>query len=163
MTDKTSWMNLIHQTNLSRFIRCTTVAFNSFNTSIKFVWIKFDDSATYETGLNLLSTIKNVTIFCRHLLGTPTWLLSSTSGRVKLSSSNHKFIGVWAGGGGRGARAPPPKCLRSGKNQCEIRAKHFAKKFFVSLRKLRDVRENFLICPAKFSYVCRKVFGLSVP
>jgi hypothetical protein len=62
-------------------------------------------------------------------------------------------------------RDPPPprkKYLRSGKNQCDIRAKHksFGKmlicseKFFVSLRKLRDVRENVLIMPAKFSYVC---------
>ena len=73
-------------------------------------------------------------------------------------------IGVWAGG----ARAPT-KFLRSGKNQYEIRAKHknFGKmlkcreKIFVSLRKLRDVRKNFLIHPAKFSYVCRKVFGMS--
>jgi hypothetical protein len=67
-------------------------------------------------------------------------------------------IGVWAA-----------KFLRSGKNQCEIWAKHknFGKilvcpeKIFVSLRKLRDVRGNFLICPAKFSYVCRKVYGMS--
>jgi hypothetical protein len=59
--------------------------------------------------------------------------------------------------------------LRSGKNRCEIRAKHknFGKtlicpeKNFVSLRKLCDVMKNFLICPAKFSYVCRKVFGKS--
>jgi hypothetical protein len=51
--------------------------------------------------------------------------------------------------------------LRSGKNQCEIRAKHknvgeiliCPKKFFVTLRKLRDVRKN--LC------VCRKVFGMS--
>jgi hypothetical protein len=57
----------------------------------------------------------------------------------------------------------------SGKNRCEIRAKHknFGKilicpeKNFVSLRKLRDVMKNFLICPEKFSYVCRKVFGKS--
>jgi hypothetical protein len=57
---------------------------------------------------------------------------------------------------GRGARATQ-KFLRSGKNQCNIRAKHknfwkiliCPEKFFVSLRKLRDVRYNFLICPAK--------------
>ena len=80
-----------------------------------------------------------------------------------------KSIGVWAGGHGGGARAPP-QFLRSGKNQCEIRAKHksFGKisirpeKIFVSLRKLRDVRKNVLICPPKFSYVCtRKVSAMS--
>ena len=53
-------------------------------------------------------------------------------------------IGLWAGGGDGGA-----KFLRSGKNQCEIRAKQI----FVTLRKLRDVREN--LC------VCREVFGMS--
>ena len=38
---------------------------------------------------------------------------------------HNRSIGVWAGGGmgGGGARAPP-KFLRSGKNHCEIRAKH---------------------------------------
>jgi hypothetical protein len=34
-------------------------------------------------------------------------------------------------------------------------------KIFVSLRKLRDVRENSLICPAKFSYVCTELFCMS--
>jgi hypothetical protein len=56
---------------------------------------------------------------------------------------------------------PPPQFLRSGKNQCEIRAKHksFGKilicpeKFFISFRKLRDVRKNVEIFPPKFSYV----------
>ena len=58
----------------------------------------------------------------------------------------------------------PPKFLRSGKNQCNIRAKHknFGKimicpeTFLVYLRKLRDVRENF-----RMLYVCRQVFGRS--
>ena len=55
---------------------------------------------------------------------------------------------------------PPHKFLRSGKNQCDIRAKHknfgniliCPENIFVSLRKLRDVRENVLICPAKFKH-----------
>jgi hypothetical protein len=36
-----------------------------------------------------------------------------------------------------------------------------SEKIIVSLRKLRDVRETFFICLAKFSYVCRKVFDMS--
>jgi hypothetical protein len=73
------------------------------------------------------------------------------------------------GGGGGGGGTCHPKFLRSGKNQCEIRAKHksFGKisirpeKIFVSLRKLRDVRKNVLICPPKCSYGCRKVSAMS--
>jgi hypothetical protein len=54
-------------------------------------------------------------------------------------------------------------------NTNNVRTKHknFGKilicseKIIVSFRKLRDVREKFLICPAKFSYACRKVFDMS--
>ena len=68
---------------------------------------------------------------------------------------------------GRGARGVKNHVkLRSGKNQCEIRAKHknFGKilicpeKIFVSLRKLRGVRENFLICAENFFDMSGKKF-----
>jgi hypothetical protein len=51
MTDKTSWTNLIHR----RWIRSHDALPSHLVRSIKFVWINFDDSATYETGLSFIS------------------------------------------------------------------------------------------------------------
>jgi hypothetical protein len=99
-------------------------------------------------------------------------------GKYRLRSTENYFCHVyeifqsfqWVGRNGKlrvGGYAILGTCGGPKKNQCDIRAKHknFGKiicpeKIIVSLRKLRDVREKFLICAAKFSYVCRKVFDV---
>ena len=69
-------------------------------------------------------------------------------------------IGVSAGRGHGGHM--PPQFLRVGRNPWVIRPKHknFRKnygmsgKIFGCLRKLWDIRGNFLICAEKFLHVC---------
>jgi hypothetical protein len=68
---------------------------------------------------------------------------------------------------GQGGTCPPPrKFLRSGKNQCDIRAKHknfgkiwYAVKTFLYRCENYVMLGKIFVCPAKFSYVYWQVFG----
>ena len=74
MTDKTSWTNLIN---------------------LKFVWIKFDDSATYQTGLTTGQYCNNIGHCWQLVLRVHSATLTCSSLSISWPGTGRSFLPVW--------------------------------------------------------------------